>query len=805
MRRSEQERLQVALDAAGMGTFVWYAREDRTEPDARMLELFALPTGGVLSLASALTSMIHPADRQRYGAAVAAALDPAGEHLLSQEMRVNRGDGSYRWVLVTARAYFEGEPPEPDRLVGVAADITQRHEIEQRRAFLLELSDRMRPLTDPVAVQAVAVEALGARLSATRAMYLEVTAGPVGDIYTVEQDYHEPGTASAVGRYRADDFGATLFDELRAGRTLAVADTADDPRLTAEERASHQRMGVVAYAAVPLIKDGRHVATLVLHQSTVRRWGDDDLALLEETAERTWAAVERARAEAALRESEAQFRQVVEATPQLIWVARADGSLEMRNDSWSAIAGAEASTDRELLVPAVHPDDRDDFLDSWDSCRATGARFDREARLRHRGGDYRWYLIRVTAFLNGTGTVAKWFGMAADIDERRRADKLALAEQIEARDREHRVALQLQRALLPTGTLVRDGVDIAARYEAGSSTLEVGGDWYDTFELPDASIALTLGDVAGHGLAAATAMGKMRVAMSALAPHATGPGALLSNLDGFAASSDGIDFATACYVVFDPATRQLRHASAGHPPMLVVTTDGRARWLTKGGSAPITGKDAGERPDATETLEPGALLLLYSDGLIERRGEPLTTGLDRLEQAAVELRSGSAAEICDGLFTALGVAEQRSDDVVILCLRAPAHPTADFRTTLAADERELSRLRRSLQTWRRTTQPSDAGETDMLLAVNEACANAIEHAYRGREPGPVEVTVRSDADGSYLATVRDFGRWQPLTRSAAYRGRGLNIIRRLSDGFERRSTPNGTLVRFRLPARGTPT
>src|SRR4051812_15466771 len=112
MRRSEHERLQVALDAAGMGTFVWYAREDRTEPDARMLELFALPTGGVLSLASALTSMIHPKDRQRYGDAVAATLDPAGEHLLSQEIRVNRGDGSYRWVLVTARAYFEGDPPE---------------------------------------------------------------------------------------------------------------------------------------------------------------------------------------------------------------------------------------------------------------------------------------------------------------------------------------------------------------------------------------------------------------------------------------------------------------------------------------------------------------------------------------------------------------------------------------------------------------------------------------------------------------------------------------------------------------------
>jgi PAS domain S-box-containing protein len=801
MKRSEQERLQVALDAAGMGTFIWYAKDDRTDPDARMLELFALPPGGVLSLAAALTSMIHPADRETYGEAVAAALDPAGDRLLSREIRVDRGDGTYRRVLVTARAFFDGDPPQPHRLVGVAADITGRHELEQRRAFLLELSDRMRPVTDPVAVQAVAVHALGARLSADRAMYLEVTPGPGGDVYTVEQDYHEPATTSAVGRYRADDFGTTLLDELRAGRTLAVTDTATDPRLTTAERASYQGIGVAAYVAVPLLKDGRHVAALVVHQTTERRWDDDELTLIEEVAERTWAAVERARAEAALRASEARLRQVVEVTPQLIWVARADGTVEMRNHSWSSITGPDAGPDRDLLAAALHPDDRDAFLDHWDSARAAGGGFDREARLLRRDGTYRWYLIRVIGDRNGTGAVDHWFGVATDIDERRQADDLALAEQTRAREREHQVALQLQRALLPQRTLTRPGIDIAARYEAGSATLEVGGDWYDTFELPDASIGLTVGDVVGHGLTAATTMGGMRVAMNALAPHAAGPAALLSNLDGFAAGNRGIDFATACYAVFDPVTRQLRYASAGHPPMLVITTDGRARRLTEGGSAPITGKDPGPRPDATEVLEPGALLLLYSDGLIERRGEPITTGLDRLERAAVELRDRSAAEICDGLFAALGVGEHRSDDVVVLCLRAPA----PFHETLTADQHELSRLRRALQDWHRTIPAASADESDMLLAINEACANAIEHAYRGRESGTVEVTVSPHSDGTYLATVRDFGRWRTQADSTADRGRGLNIIRRLSDGFERRSTPNGTLIRFRLPARGTTT
>ncbi|GLW36038.1 SpoIIE family protein phosphatase [Actinoplanes regularis] len=805
---SEQERLQVALDAAGMGTFVWHARQDYAESDPRMLELFALPADGVLSLAGALTSMIHPDDRQRYSDAVAAALDPAGDHQLAQDIRVRRRDDGYRWVAVTARAFFEGKPPQADRLVGVAADITRRREIElelrsseQRRTFLLDLSDRVRLVTDPIAVQALAVEALGVRLAASRAMYLEVSSGSDGDMYTVERDYHALGTASGVGCYRADDFGATLFDELRAGRTLVVADVATDPRLTPDERVSYQRIGVAAYAAVPLIKDGRHVAALVLHQAAARDWDDQEITLVEEVAERTWAAVERARAQDALRESEARFRQVLQAAPQLIWVSQADGTVEMLNDNWSTIIGADPGTDddRELLAGILHAADADGFLAAWDSSRAAGSAFDQQARLRIRDGTYRWYLIRVVGYQGGT----KRFGVATDIHDRHSAEERALAEQTEARERDHRTALQLQRALLPTRTVERPGFDIAARYEAGSVALVVGGDWYDTFELPGGSIGLTVGDVVGHGLSAATTMGKMRIAMGALAPHAAGPGALLTDLDGFAAGNGGSDFATACYALLDPASRKLRHACAGHPPMLVVTADGRTRWLTDGGSAPITGKQIGARPEAIETLEPGALLLLYSDGLVERRGEPLTAGLDRLRQAALELRHGSAAEICDGLFAAMGVAEQRSDDVVALCLRMPAGTAAAFHRTLTADKRELSRLRGALQAWRRAIQPADRDEADMLLAVNEACANAIEHAYRGREPGTVEVTVSPDADGTYLASIRDFGRWQESAASSTHRGRGLGIIRSLSHGFEYRSTPAGTLVQFRLPAKGT--
>jgi two-component sensor histidine kinase len=122
-----------------------------------------------------------------------------------------------------------------------------------------------------------------------------------------------------------------------------------------------------------------------------------------------------------------------------------------------------------------------------------------------------------------------------------------------------------------------------------------------------------------------------------------------------------------------------------------------------------------------------------------------------------------------------------------------------FREVLVSDPRELSRLRRSLQAWRRRSQPPDRVESDLLLAVNEACANAIEHAYPDGAPGSIEITVTPAPDGSYVATVRDFGTWRPPAAASTDRGRGLNIIRDISHGFELRSTAEGTLVRFRLP------
>jgi len=258
----------------------------------------------------------------------------------------------------------------------------------------------------------------------------------------------------------------------------------------------------------------------------------------------------------------------------------------------------------------------------------------------------------------------------AEAFARRVADHVGtIVARARVRDREHRIAVRLQEALLPAHVLGHAEVEVAARYEAGSDALEVGGDFHATFALPGGGVGVAVGDVVGHGLEAAARMGRLRTALTALAPLAPGPGGLLDHLDAYATGPDAVEFATACCAFLDPGSGVLRYAAAGHPPMLVVAPDGVASWLDEGRSPPLHGVPHPGRAEASVALEPGTLLVLYSDGLVERRREVLERGLDRLREAATAARHLPVGEICDRLIARLGVHATRDDDVVVLCLR----------------------------------------------------------------------------------------------------------------------------------------
>ncbi|MDW5562177.1 MAG: PAS domain S-box protein [Methanomassiliicoccus sp.] len=243
----------------------------------------------------------------------------------------NHREEAYRWILVTAVPLFRPGEDRPYQVYTIFRDITERKRMEEQRAFLLKLSDALRPLRDPVEIQRTAARVLGEHLGVARVAYGEVK-GEENHL-AVERSYYAPGVQEIADQLRMVDFGTNPLSALRDGTTIIVEDVALTDGLSSEERGSYHRHGVASLVGVPLIKEGRFVAVLLVQHSAPKRWTALDVTLVEETADRTWSAVERARAEEALRESEAKFRDIFNSTNDAIFVADPEGSFLEVNDA----------------------------------------------------------------------------------------------------------------------------------------------------------------------------------------------------------------------------------------------------------------------------------------------------------------------------------------------------------------------------------------------------------------------------------------------------------------------------------------
>lgn len=368
---------------------------------------------------------------------------------------------------------------------------------------------------------------------------------------------------------------------------------------------------------------------------------------------------------------------------------------------------------------------------------------------------------------------------------------------------EHDIAVRLQHALLPEHLASAAGLEVAGRYYAIGEALDVGGDWYDSIALADGRILLVVGDVVGHGLGAAAIMGRLRAGLAALAARASSPGRLLDELDRFARSPQGGDFATVAAAALHPTTGDLTYASAGHPPPLVIEPWGATRWLEGAGSVPLCSFPVDHRPEAQAVLTPGSWLVLFSDGLLERRGEPIDEGLQRVVDAAPGFRHGGAQALCDGLIAELTDGHDPEDDVVVLAVRYRPPVDGAFRRRFAPDPALLAPLRADLRRWADEHGLSAATEGDLQLVVGEACANAVEHAYVDIPSGAVDVSV-TPAGTELHVEVRDHGCWRAPGHSEG-RGRGTGIMQTLSTRFERTTDDDGTIVTMVVPVTGEET
>ncbi|HEX8745323.1 MAG TPA: GAF domain-containing SpoIIE family protein phosphatase [Thermoleophilaceae bacterium] len=252
------------------------------------------------------------------------------------------------------------------------------------------------------------------------------------------------------------------------------------------------------------------------------------------------------------------------------------------------------------------------------------------------------------------------------------ADRMAVAiENARLYEREHRIAETLQRSLLPNTLPSVAGLDVAARYLPARAEAQVGGDWYDVVELAGGGLALSIGDVAGHGIEAAALMGQLRNALRGAALEGEDAASAMMRVDRLLQSQrerqDTI--ATAVFARINGDGARLEMSSAGHPPPLIVHPDGSTEYIENVRAVPLGVPAPGGRRSSSCRLEPGSLLLLYTDGLVERRGASLTHGLDRLAEAAAGAAGRDPEQACDSVVAAmLGDEGGAGDDVALLAV-----------------------------------------------------------------------------------------------------------------------------------------
>lgn len=353
---------------------------------------------------------------------------------------------------------------------------------------------------------------------------------------------------------------------------------------------------------------------------------------------------------------------------------------------------------------------------------------------------------------------------------------------------EHSVSLALQRSLLPRRLIDVAGVAVAARYLPARE--EVGGDWYDVIELARGRVGIAIGDVVGHGIMAAALMGRLRTALHAYAIEGLAPGRTLELVDRFVESLNEPAMATVAYAMFDTNTGKVRYASAGHLPPIVIS-ESEARVLELAPAPPLGASPYAPCPEHEFSLDPGETLFLYTDGLVERRGVPVTNGIESL--AGAVRGAASAEEACVAAVAELvSPIEGLRDDAAIVALQNTPVPR-ELHLRLPAEPKTLAHVRRLVRRWLVDRGAQERDVAEVTIAVSEACANAIEHAY---PPGEASFELHVwGQNGEVTVSVRDAGRWR--APRGQHRGRGLSIIVAAMDDVQIDRRKEGTEVVMR--------
>jgi anti-sigma regulatory factor (Ser/Thr protein kinase)/ABC-type transporter Mla MlaB component len=352
----------------------------------------------------------------------------------------------------------------------------------------------------------------------------------------------------------------------------------------------------------------------------------------------------------------------------------------------------------------------------------------------------------------------------------------------------------MQKALLPASLPVLSRVGLAARYLMAGQDQTAGGDWFDAVPLEDGSVALIVGDIVGHGVTASAAMGQLRAVTNERLRAEPDLTVVLGQLDAFVSDTPPLRGATLAIVVLDPSNGLLTYATCGHPPPLIVSAVGVSRFLSRTGSGPLGTGSPGKV--STDAIEPGALVLLYSDGLVERPDRTLAAGKRELAAVAAGATNpgrpavtngGQADRMCQVAVDRM-IEAGHADDVTVLAALRLMVPVAVLETMAPAQTDGLAVIRDAFESWLAQIDPRTENRADLRLAVTEIVTNAIEHAYVPQEAGWVKLRAVLRDDGNLECEISDRGRWRRPDPETPYRGNGLMVAGHVMDHMEVRTS-----------------
>ncbi|MCW2608666.1 MAG: histidine kinase [Frankiales bacterium] len=445
-----------------------------------------------------------------------------------------------------------------------------------------------------------------------------------------------------------------------------------------------------------------------------------------------------------------------------------------------------------VLAERVHPDDRERVAGLIAAATSQDqARLDYEVRVVLPDGAERVFRTIGEVERDDDGTAVRLRGSNQDITEQRAAEQ-ALAgatAAAEAAAREHRIADQLQQSLLPPPDVQAEALRIAAYYRAGVEGTQVGGDWYDVIELGAGRTALVLGDVMGRGVRAAAVMGQLRSAVRAYARLDLPPADVLEHLDGVVRDLGEDQIVTCVYAVYEPHDQALTYANAGHLPPLVRRPDGTVQRLADADGPPL-GTAVGSLVEQRVQLQPGSVLALYTDGLVERRDGDIDDGVDALARLLADQAPGLDPRTPDRLVDGM-LPEGPDDDVAVLL--AEVEPLVAARTatlSLPDDAQAVGVLRHTARRLLREWELDDDVQDSVLLLLSELATNALVHGHP-----PVEVRLRLGS--TLVLEVHDTASYLPSRRRPGdddEHGRGLQLVSLLAERWGTRPTARGKAV-----------